>query len=194
MSERDRYKFEKMLALHSAPTLLGVKCANLFSVDQTEFHTNDVESYFNGKGALNGFSVRCLCRCKQRVLVYVYHKVLLEMWFSDERVSSFLKEFGYVPSFSVNEKLDILEERISCDSFPHEIGIFLGYPLDDVLGFIKNGGTNCLFCGFWKVYSEPEKAKTEFDKYVYCRNYLCNNIDRGVDLCHAMANFKEETL
>ena len=116
------------------------------------------------------------------------------MWLSDERVSDLMEKYGYGRELSTSEKLDILEDRISCTDFPHEIGIFLGYPVDDVLGFVKNGGANCLFCGFWKVYSEPEKARKAFDKYVYCRNHLCNNIDRGVDLCHAMANLKEETL
>ena len=93
---------------------------------------------------------------------------------------------------TIDEKLSLLERRISCGSFPHEIGIFLGYPLDDVLGFIENKGENCLFCGFWKVYSEPERARRTFEKYVYCRSFLCNKIAGGLDLYRAMATFKEE--
>ena len=183
-----------MLAVHSAPTLLGVKCANLFSVDLSEFPADDVEAYFTDKDAFTGLYARCLCRCKKRTLIYVYHRALLEMWFSDERVSSFLEECGYDRALSVNEKIDILAKRISCDSFPHEIGIFLGYPLDDVLGFIKNGGANCLFCGFWKVYSDPEGAKRAFSSYVHCREYLCNTIKSGVDLNSAVANFRRNQL
>lgn len=220
MSERDRKKFEEMLAIHSAPTLLGVKCANLFAIKQTEISTHDIEMYFKSQKALNGLSVRCLCRCNSRALLYVYHKALLEMWLSDERVADFLENYGYLSSLDTNEKLDLLEKRISanaaptkipyaqrqptsdenttgairseaqCVSFPHEIGIFLGYPVDDVLGFIENEGANYLFCGFWKVYSNPEGAQKAFDDYVYCRQYLCNTIKHGVDLYSAVENFR----
>lgn len=36
--------------------------------------------------------------------------------------------------------------------FPHEVGFFLGYPAEDVVGFIRNKGQNFKFCGRWKVY------------------------------------------
>lgn len=186
MSERDRKRFEQMLAFHCAPTLLSVKCANLFAVKQTELSISDIEEYFSGRHA----SVRFLCRCSERALLYVYQKELLEMWLADERVLDFLEEYGYDRDLTTEQRLDILEQRISCTEFPHEIGIFLGYPVDDVIGFIENGGANYLFCGFWKVYSEPQKAKTEFEKYVYCRNYLCNRVNSGVDLHCAVESFR----
>lgn len=194
MSEYERKRFEEMLAFHSAPTLLGVKCANLFAVHQNEFSADDIEEYFGSMGALKGLSVRCLCRCKSRALVYVYQKELLEMWLLNERTAAFLEGYGYSRTLTINEKLDILEQRISCENFPHEFGVFLGYPLDDVLGFIENKGANCLFCGFWKVYSDPEGAQKTFNDYVNCRDYLCNNIKHGVDLYSAVVNFRRNDL
>ena len=190
MSECDRMKFEQMLAFHSAPTLLGVKCANLFAVKQSELSVTDIESYFHNQKALKGLSVHVMCRCKERVLIYVYHKELLKMWLCDKRVTQFLESCGYDKELSAEEKLGILEERISCGSFPHEIGIFLGYPVDDVLGFIENKGANYLFCGFWKVYGDVIGAKKTFDEYVHCRDYLCNNIKHGVELDRAVSNFR----
>ena len=50
----------------------------------------------------------------------------------------------------------------------HEIGVFLGYPLTDIRGFICNEGRNCLCCGCWKVYSEPERAMKLFARYRKC--------------------------
>ena len=44
--------------------------------------------------------------------------------------------------------------------FPHEIGLLLGYPVEDVEGFICNGEENCLYVGYGKVYGElPEKMR-----------------------------------
>ena len=57
--------------------------------------------------------------------------------------------------------------------FPHEIGIFLGYPLDDVVGFIENRGQNCKCCGLWKVYCNESETRKLFDKLEKCtRIYL----------------------
>ena len=44
-----------------------------------------------------------------------------------------------------------LSRRLCCEAdFPHEIGVFLGYPLTDVVGFIENQGRNFTCCGCWK--------------------------------------------
>ena len=56
------------------------------------------------------------------------------------------------------------------DAFPHEIGVFLGYPLEDVLGFIENGGRNCLYCGCWKVYANECAALEAFVRSEKCKS------------------------
>jgi hypothetical protein len=63
--------------------------------------------------------------------------------------------------------------------FPHEIGLFLGYPVDDVLGFVKNKGQNYKFCGYWKVYGNVEKAKNNFYCYELCREYMRIRLQTG---------------
>lgn len=193
MSQSDELKFERMLAFHSAPTLMGVKCANLFAVRQSDYRLAELEQLFASKEELSGFRMRFLCRCRDRVLAYVYHEELLRAWLSEEKVRAFLIGEGYGGDMTLDEMLDKLESRITCASFPHEIGAFLGYPIDDVRGFIENNGENCIFCGFWKVYSDPRGAQEKFDKYVYCRNFLCNKIELGLDLYQALATYKEET-
>ena len=59
-------------------------------------------------------------------------------------------------------------------SFPHEIGVILGYPLEDVKGYMENGGQKCLLNGYWKVYNNPEEAKRKFEigalklRFLFC--------------------------
>ena len=65
--------------------------------------------------------------------------------------------------------LNQLADRLCCEGeFPHEIGVFLGYPLADVIGFIENRGKNFTACGYWKVYTDPTAAQAEFDRYKKC--------------------------
>lgn len=68
------------------------------------------------------------------------------------------------------------------DDFPHEIGIFLGYPLADVTGFIKNKGRNYLLCGMWKVYRQEETAATAFQYYRRMKEQAVRRLERRNDL------------
>jgi hypothetical protein len=65
------------------------------------------------------------------------------------------------------------------EEFPHEIGFFLGYPPEDVLGFIRHRGARCKLCGTWKVYSDVEKARLLFGEYARCRQRLLEYIRGG---------------
>lgn len=191
MSEFQRRSFERTLAVHSAPTLLGIKCANLISV---AMDTGDVYGYRQEFENRSGLQMRVLCRCRERMLLYVYHETLLAMQLNQSEITVFLEQFGYTNHMTVSEMLSHLAGRMQCGDFPHEIGVFLGYPLADVKGFIENHGKNCLLCGCWKVYSNPESAKQTFANYDRCREILCDKLQQGCGLFRALELSKEELL
>lgn len=66
--------------------------------------------------------------------------------------------------------------------FPHEIGLFLSYPPEDVKGFINHraGGFKC--AGLWKVYGDEEKARSLFEKYKKCTEIYCALWQSGLKL------------
>lgn len=45
--------------------------------------------------------------------------------------------------------------------FPHEVGVILGYPLDDVTGFMSGASESCH--GKWRCYGDPEQARRRFE-------------------------------
>ena len=157
MSEVERKSIDGVLAFHGAPTLLGVKCANLISFDRNECTMSEYLQEFADKLADCGLCAKQLCKCRERILVYIYNKKMLTAWLSMPQVQQFLSEYGYTCDMSLEQKLRRLFCRISCGSFPHEIGAFLGYPVEDIRGFISNCGKNCLLCGYWKVYEMPKR-------------------------------------
>ena len=73
--------------------------------------------------------------------------------------------------------LDSLKERINQDSFPHEIGVFLGYDLSDIKSYID--GKECLYVGYWKVYSNVSEKVKLFNKYTRCKNAVIRMLDKG---------------
>jgi hypothetical protein len=92
---------------------------------------------------------------------------------------NFLEIFGYRKEVSLEAKLEQLRERFNCICpCPHEIGIFLGIPLEDVKGFILKPETECLLNGYWRVYSNLESAKLEFKRYDLIKNNFIKSIIR----------------
>ena len=82
-------------------------------------------------------------------------------------------------AISSNSVTSRLESEQSLDShvikennpFPHEIGLILGYPPQDVIQYYINNGKRYLFSGYWKVYTNPDWASSQFRKYDEARAY-----------------------
>lgn len=63
--------------------------------------------------------------------------------------------------------------------FPHEIGAFLEYPVEDVRGFLENKGENFLYSGYWKVYHNPSKTIKLFEYFDIVREWTLKEIMNG---------------
>ena len=69
---------------------------------------------------------------------------------------------------------DFLARRFrESGEFPHEVGLFLSYPPEDVKGFIDHRANNFKCAGLWKVYGDEEKARSLFAKYKKCTEIYC---------------------
>ena len=133
-----------------------------------------------------GISMEILCRCERYALIFVYREEMLGRAFTPE-AECFLEGYGYAAGSSVAEKLAVLKNRLTlCGEFPHEIGVFLDYPLEDVRGFIENGGGGCKACGTWKVYGDSERALALFERYKRCTDYFCKKIDAGHEMAQLL--------
>ena len=95
---------------------------------------------------------------------------------------------GYGADQSCQELLRQLSRRLCLErEFPHEIGVFLGYPLEDVVGFIRNRGRNYTCCGYWKAYGDPEAAQKRFDQYRRCTAACCEQFRKGTAITQLIA-------
>ncbi|WP_283609582.1 DUF3793 family protein [Faecalispora anaeroviscerum] len=161
---------ERYLVEYCASTLAGLKTASLFSYSGEEKDTVlDCISYWNQILNPRGIYLELLYDSSARALIYVYRASALTADLSHPEAIRFLNQYGY-PKGSLPDCLNHLRRRIALtQSFPHEIGLFLGYPIEDVAEFIKNQGRNCKCCGIWKVYHNEIEAKRFFAKIDKCR-------------------------
>ena len=74
MSEVEHRSIDGLMAFHSAPTLLGVKCANLVSFDRNEHIIAEYLHEFASELSDSGLCAKQLCRCRKRTLVYIYNE------------------------------------------------------------------------------------------------------------------------
>ena len=187
MSERECRTFEKKLAHFTAPTLLGIKCASLVSLSREEFDIPAYAAAFNAQAVRGGLQMQIMCRCQKRQLVLLYRPKLLQKRLEQPEIRRFLRRYGYTADMDLAACLMRLQNRIAeKPEFPHEIGIFLGYPLEDVDGFITHQGENCKLCGCWKVYGNVAQARRTFASYEKCRVFLCAKLSKGCNILQAL--------
>jgi len=189
LSVEECRRFEKKLAFYTAPSLLGIKCASLLTLSRKEFDIDGNASFFNRRAAAKGLRIKILrkrCSCRERSLILVYSEKMLAQRLAAAENRELLREYGYTDDMTLEQCLERLSSRTDCDEFPHEIGIFLDYPVEDVRGFVDNGGCNYKLCGCWKVYGSVEAARKKFAAYDKCREYLCKRLEQGEDIYHVL--------
>ena len=172
----------ELIVRHCAPTLAGLKIGNLFSskfnnIDNLLRMVNEQNKKLNQKGVY-----LILLRIHNgNALGYLYRKNQLINRLAENDIKVFLSQFGYT-DFSIEASLNLLSTRLSEDEFPHEIGVFLGYPLVDIKAFIKNKGANCPCVGCWKAYNNIKEAEKTFATFKKCTEVYCQQYTDGIDI------------
>ncbi len=175
---------DDVLVLHCAPTMAGLKMANLVCIPVTdeEAHEEMVARY-NSRFNKKGLYFKTLCSCQGRYLLYLYRKEQVDRYLQQSGVQEFLTSCGYTDLEDWDNVLSRLSFRLrGSRDFPHEIGIFLGYPLEDVKSFISEQGANAKLCGEWKVYHDVEGAQRAFHHYAQCRKQYVALYNQGYDM------------
>lgn len=173
---------DELIIRHCSPTLAGLKTGNMFSVvfDCKERMVNDLKS-INAKLRDKGLRAVSISKGGSRYLIYIFRPDRLAKDLATPKASIILKEKGYHTGDCSRCLAQLIKRIKSDENFPHEIGLFLGYPPDDVIGFI-DGKKPAKACGHWKVYSNLEDAEKQFSKFRRCTNAYCAEIKKGKTL------------
>lgn len=144
---------ERALIDHGSPTLANMKVGSLFTSSCTDA-TGFRAEFRRVQAALEsrGVSLTILRVQQERALVYVYRQEALAALLAQADVQAFLRQ-----------------RLAESPCFPHEIGVFLGYPLSDVIAFMRDGGRGCRCSGCWKAYTNECEAMRVFQRYKACR-------------------------
>lgn len=161
---------ERFIIEHCSPTLASLKTANLFNyVFETEEelygYLRDLNRRLSGKGV----KATLLRKKEHSALVYLFREKKLQRDLEQPGVAQFMRAYGY-ENPTAKQAVSLLRKRFAeGNEFPHEIGLFLGYPLGDVIGYIENAGRNSKCSGCWKVYCNECEAVKMFARFDKCK-------------------------
>ncbi len=169
-----------IISYHSAPTLDGIKPSSLITFKRGQ---RDLLSIWekNKEVVCSFLKLKFfeMNRTSESTLVLFYNEELLKETIDSKENKMFLRNLGYQPH-DLDFSFHLLKSKMKTD-FPHEIGIFLGYPLDDVYEFMYNKDKRCLYVGYWKVFSNLKRSLTTFEKYRVSQNKIINYLSDGVN-------------
>lgn len=176
----DLENIETQLALQCAPLITGLKVSNLLIIPKGNEEV--VKRILNR----TGISFYRLIQIRTKTTFLLFRRNELEEFLSDENVRNVFIRAGY-KSLQIGKILRTFSLRYEAymqgdKCFPHEMGLLLGYPVEDVVGFVENNGKNFLYSGYWKVY-ENQKAKVKlFDKFKVAEETLIHLLSNGLSM------------
>ena len=168
-------RMEKILVEHGAPTLAGLKTANLFSV---RMGGDDLVSFLRQANRIlkeKGMKVIPVRRRSGTALLYLFRPDRLEEDLNRPEALSLLREMGY-PDGSYEKCIHCLIRHLKED------GLFLGYPPSDVRQFMKSSREGVKCSGCWKAYSNEQEAEKLFATYRRCTCIYRRKIEEGRSL------------
>ena len=171
---------DHLIVQHCSPTLAGIKTGNIFTCRFTRRSDliADIRRLNKILGA-KGLRILPLRIGQTSALIYLYRPQRLSQDLACREASEILENSGYKLAGTNQCVVNLVNRIRESGDFPHEIGLFLGYPAEDVRGFIDHNARDFKCVGCWKVYGDEEKAKNLFAQYKNCTSCYLNQLRKG---------------
>ena len=170
------------------PVLLGIKSGELvnFSKEDKSLYKNkeQIKKTIDKSRIVEYREVKTPLGCTK---IFFYHGKLLEKILSEEENQDFLESLGYPKDSNYESYIGLLIKRIEERGIPHEIGLFLGYPLKDVKGFMGDKSLKLVKTKGWKVYGNSLESDLLYKKIAESKKLfkgllMNNSPDRLIEL------------
>ena len=192
VKEMDVTNIETRLILQCAPFISGLKISNLLIVSIKD------EALVRVMLQQAGISFFRLLRTEEKVTFLLFCRERLEKFLAKDEVKNILLTQEY-KEFSLGSILCVFRERYAAymkgdGQFPHEMGLLLGYPPEDVWGFLKNDGRNFLYAGYWKVYGNEKKKIELFQRLDCAKEKMIQLLSNGVGMQDILDSYKDSRI
>lgn len=186
----DLKSVETQIALQCAPLISGLKMSNLLIVSAED------ETLVRMILRKSGISFYRLLKSGEKVTFLLFRREWLEAYLQQKEVRAVFVAEGY-QDYILGNVFRTFQERYKHymnggDCFPHEMGLLLGYPVEDVQGFMENEGKNFLYSGYWKVYADVQEKIKLFQKFETAKETVIQLLSYGVGIRDIIDIYNEE--
>ncbi len=183
LKEEEKDFVECQFVLQCAPLIAGLKVSNLFIIPNVP--STSLRFLINQKNT--GLSFYLLAEYAGKAAYLIYRKEELESYIRQDKIQHAIESWCLTEgkdTFCLSKLLIYARKRYTAyclkeGAFPHELGVLLGYPIEDVSGFIENDGRHCLHSGYWKVYANKEDKIALFRRYEEAKIMLIRMLRSG---------------
>lgn len=165
------------LAVETAELLDGVKPGNLVNlVNRTQACGRNLYQLWRRFGlgllACTGLDVIELCDRGDSLLLFIHNRAVLTPLLQEFPVKALLRRTGYPDEATPDQIIAELVKRFAQPQIPHEVGIFLGYPLKDVAAFMGIAPISFTCQGPWRIYGNPLPSLRVAQIHRACRSRM----------------------
>ena len=147
--------------------ILGSKPAEIINVpgskEDKKIKLSQIEAFFSNCSRITYIIITTHDGGKRVLFI---NEKSMEKVLVNKRCINFLKFVGYSSDYELNDYMDELVFRLQSEEFPHEIGVFLGYPLKDVLGFMGYGKNELVEVRNWRIYGDKEISYEVYNNFM----------------------------
>lgn len=188
---------ENFLVYHTSLVIAKVKPAVTITIGKKNLERFDAWNKY-GRQFLDSINLKYveLRENENSIILMVYDEEVLEKEINTKDHIEFLNRLGYPSELDVDGYVKFLKIRYKKYNCPHELGIFLGIPIEDVKDFMECTDKKCLLCRYWKVYNNKIDAEKIFTKYDKVKNFTIKSMLNGSlsrDLVLSIKNFFHTT-
>lgn len=187
---KDIYQ-ERIIGYLISPVITGIKPSSMINIKKSD---RDRYEFWNKSGyrMLKKYDLKYL-KLKETddmLLLLIYDEENLKEHLNLKNNKQFLCSYGYGKEIKLENCLGCLKNRLNKEEFPHECGIFLGIPLEDVQGFLSED--ECVHRGIWKVYSDKSRSEEIFNLYDKSKEEYVLGFKSDYELKDMFRPYKEE--
>ena len=178
MEECLESEFVRTVVAQAGLVISGHKPAAVFGFTPRAWKSGDARrkrmlsaqlfSLYAAKTAAYGVRLAWLARHGEGCMLLAWRPSLVEELLASEENRAFLAQAG-LPCSAGDALATAIVSRLRSyyagrSAFPHEVGLILGYPVEDVRGFMADGGRGAKAVGRWRCYGDVRAARARFEE------------------------------
>ncbi len=180
-NEKKVERFLAWLTIELAATICGSKPSTILTLIDTKQQALLTMWKEHGCKVLDSTLVEfiSLRSAENKETILFYRSDVLEKCITNTHHKNFLQSLGYRVNEGVDACLALLKKRFQC-CCPHEMGVLLGIPLKDVLGFMAMTNLPQTCRKEWCIYGNQQVSLAVMQKFAEDRSFVTCMLTEGI--------------